>query len=143
MVGKKPPSTVRSVMTKPVITTKTHSNVHEAAELMSRKSVGSIVVTYEEKPVGIVTERDMVERVVAEGLDASKVQIKEIMSKRLITISTNMSIIEAIRLMQKKKIRRLLIVENKKLIGIVTQRDLLRALAFHVVISFRPLLKTV
>jgi len=142
MEDKKPPSTVRSVMTQLVITTKTDSSVREAAELMRKKNVGSIVVTYEGKPVGIVTERDIVERVVARGLDASKVQMKEVMSKSLITTTGEMPIIEAIRMMQKKKIRRLLIMENKKLIGIITQRDLLRALAFHMVISFRPLLET-
>lgn len=142
MEGRKPPSTVRSVMAKPVITIKKNSSVREAAEIMSKKGVGSIVVTSEGKPVGIVTERDIVERVVARGLDASKVQMKEIMSKSLITTKGEMPIIEAIRMMQKKKIRRLLIMENKKLVGIVTQRDLLRALAFHVLISFRPLLET-
>ena len=141
MDGKKPPSTVRSVMTKPVVTTETDISVRKAAELMSKKNVGSIVVTSRKKPVGIVTERDMVERVVAKGLDASKVKMEEIMSKPLTTIEGAMPIIEAIRTMQKKKIRRLLIIENKKLDGVVTQRDLLRALAFHVVISFRPLLE--
>lgn len=141
MEGRKPPSTVRSVMAKPVITIKKGSSVREAAEIMCKKGVGSIVVTFEGRPVGIVTERDIVERIVAKGLDASKVQMKEIMSKSLITTKGNMPIIEAIRMMQKKKIRRLLIIENKKLNGIVTQRDLLRALAFHVMISFRPLLE--
>jgi len=142
MESKKPPSTVRSVMSKPVITVKAESSVREAANLMTKKGAGSIVVTREGSPVGIVTERDMVERVVAKGLEASKLRIEEIMSKPLITTKSDMPIIEAIRMMQKEKIRRLLIVENKKLVGIVTQRDLLRALAFHVVISFRPLLET-
>jgi len=142
MKRQKPPSTVRSVMSKPVITIEENTSAHDAAALMTKKGVGSIVVTQKGKPVGIVTERDMLERVVAKGLDASKVQIKEIMSKSLITIKGNLPIIEAIRLMQKKRIRRLLVIENKKLVGIVTQRDLLRALAFHVVISFRPLLET-
>lgn len=142
MEGKLLPSTVRGIMTKPVITTKTDSSVHEAAELMSRKNVGSIVVARGKKPVGIVTERDIVGRVVAKGFDASKVLMKEIMSKPLITVRSGMSLIDAIRVMQKKKIRRLLVTENNELIGIVTQRDLLRALAFHVVISFRPLLET-
>ena len=64
------------------------------------------------------------------------------MSKPLTTVRSDMSLIDAIRVMQKKKIRRLLVTENDELIGIVTQRDLLRALAFHVVISFRPLLET-
>lgn len=142
MEGKKPPSTVRNVMTRTVITTEIDSSVREAAELMSKKNVGSIVVTYKEKPVGIVTERDMVEKVVAKGLDASKVSIRAIMSKPLTTVKSGTQIIEAIRIMQRKKIRRLLIMENKNLVGIVTQRDLLRALAFHVVISFRPLIET-
>lgn len=142
MGSKKPPSTVRSVMSKPVITVEAESSVREAANLMTKKGVGSIVVTREGSPVGIVTERDMVERVVAKGLEASKLRIEEILSKPLITTKSDMPIIEAIRMMQKEKIRRLLIVENKKLVGIATQRDLLRALAFHVVISFRPLLET-
>lgn len=141
MKDKKPPSTVQNVMTRPVIMTKIDTSVREAAELMSKKNVGSIVVTYEGRPVGIVTERDIVERVVAKRLDASKAQMKEIMSKSLITTKGDIPIIEAIRIMQKNNVRRLLIMENKKLIGIVTQRDLLRALAFHVVISFRPLIE--
>ena len=142
MRAKKPPSTVRSVMTSPVIAIDGDSFVREAAELMSKKNAGSIVVTHKRKPVGIVTERDIVMRMVARGLEASKAQTKEIMSKPLITTKGDMPIVEAIRMMQKKKIRRLLIMENKKLIGIVNQRDLLRALAFHVLISFRPLLET-
>lgn len=142
MERKEPLSTVRSVMSKPVVTTKADNSIREAAEVMGKKNVGCIIVTHEGKPVGIVTERDMLRNVVAKGLDASKVQMKEIMSKQLITAKSNMPIIEAVRILQKKKIRRLLIMENKKLAGIVTQRDLLRALAFHVIISFRPLLET-
>ncbi len=141
MEGQKPPSTVRNVMTKTVVTTELHKFVREAAELMGKKNVGSLVAVHKGKPVGIITERDIVEKIVARGVDASSVQIKEIMSKPLITVKSDTPIIEAIRTMQRKKIRRLVIVENQKLIGIVTQRDLLRALAFHVMISFRPLLE--
>ncbi|UCH31669.1 MAG: CBS domain-containing protein [Candidatus Bathyarchaeota archaeon] len=142
MESKRPPSTVRGVMSKPVVKINIESSVREAAKLMSRKNVGSIVVTHEGRPVGIVTERDMVKRVVAKGLEASKARIGEIMSQPLNIIPVDLPIIDAIRKMQKEKIRRLLIMEEKKLLGIVTQRDLLRALAFHVIISFRPLLKT-
>jgi predicted transcriptional regulator len=78
---------------------------------------------------------------VAKGLDASNVRMKDIMSKPLITINGSMPIINAIRVMEKNNVRRLLVVEKRKLIGIVTQRDLLRVLAFHVLISFRPLLQ--
>ncbi len=142
MEGKRPPSTVRGVMSKPVITVGIDSSILEAANLMAEKNVGSLVVFYRGEPVGIVTERDVLEKIVAKGLDGSKVQVKEIMSRSLISANGDTPIIEAIRMMQKKKIRRLLVMEKRKLIGIVTQRDLLRALAFHVIISFRPLLET-
>ena len=105
MGSRKPPSIVRSVMSKPVITVEAESLIREAANLMTKKGVGSIVVTREGSPVGIVTERDIVERVVAGGFDASKMRIEKIMSKPLITTKSDMPIIEAIRMMQKKRIR--------------------------------------
>ncbi len=142
MESVKLPSTVEGIMAKPVITIEASDSVHDTAKLMSKNDVGSIVITQRKKPVGIVTERDIVKRVVAKGVDASKVPIKKVMSKSLTTIQSHMAIVDAIRIMQKQKIRRLLITKNEKLVGIVTQRDLLRALAFHVVISFRPLLET-
>ncbi len=141
MEGRKPPSTVRGVMSRPVVTAKPDDSIREAAELMSSKGVGSIVVIQKGKPIGIVTERDMLTKVVAKGLDPSRIDVKEVMSKPLTIINGDMPIIEAIRTMQKKKIRRLLIAESGALAGIVTQRDLLRALAFHVIISFRPLVE--
>jgi CBS domain-containing protein len=138
--GKEPPSIVKNVMAKPVITIDKDGSVREVAKIMSEKGIGCIVVTDNGAPVGIATERDILQRVVAKGLDASKIKMNEIMSKPLITINGGMPIINAIRVMEKNNVRRLLIVEKGKLIGIVTQRDLLRVLAFHVMISFRPLL---
>mgnify|MGYP001041899366 CR=1 FL=1 len=137
---KEPPSIVKNVMTKPVITIDKDNSAFEAAKAMSKKGIGSIVVTDNGKPVGITTERDILQGVVAKGLDASKVKMDDIMSKPLMTINGNMPIINAIRIMEKNKVRRLLVIEKGKIVGIVTQRDLLRALAFHVMISFRPLL---
>ena len=140
MEGKEPPSIVKNVMAKPVITIDKNGSVYEAAKTMSEKGIGCVVVTENGKPVGIATERDILQRVVAKDLDASKVMMKDIMTKPLITINGNMPIINAIRVMEKNNVRRLLIVEKGRLVGIVTQRDLLRVLAFHVLISFRPLL---
>jgi len=137
---KEPPSTVKSVMAKPVITIDKDDSAYDAAKIMSEKGIGCIVVTDKSKPVGITTERDVLRRVVAKGLDVSKVKMEDVMSKPLITVNGNMPIINAIRVMEKNNVRRLLVVEKGKLVGIVTQRNLLRALAFHVLISFRPLL---
>lgn len=130
---------MKNVMTKPVTTIDKDGSVHEVAKIMSEKSIGCIVVTDKNAPVGMATERDILRRVVAKGLDASEVKMKDIMTKPLITINGSMPIINAIRVMQKNNVRRLPVVEKGKLIGIVTQRDLLRVLAFHVLISFRPL----
>ena len=138
--NEEPPSIVKNVMTKSVITIDKDNSVFAAAKAMSKKGIGSIVVTDEGKPIGIITERDILQRVVAKGLDASRTKMKDTMSKPLMTINGNMPIINAIRIMEKNKVRRLLVIEKGKLVGIVTQRDLLRALAFHVIISFRPLL---
>ena len=126
-------------MAKPVITIDKDGFVHEVAKIMTEKGIGCIVVTDKDAPVGMVTERDILQRVVAKGLDASKVKMKDIMTKPLVTINGSIPIINAIRVMEKNKVRRLPVVEKGKLIGIVTQRDLLRVLAFHVLISFRPL----
>lgn len=137
---KEAPSTVKGIMTTPVITTDIGNSVQDAARMMTEKRIGSIVVTKEGKPVGIATERDILQRVVAKGLDASAVKMRTIMSQPLITVDEKIPILQAIRIMEKNKARRLLVVKNDKLVGIATQRDLLRALVFHVLISFRPLL---
>lgn len=132
---------MKNVMARPVITIDKNGSVHEVAKIMTEKGIGCIVVTDKDAPVGMATERDILRRVVAKGLDASNVKMKDIMSKPLITINGSMPIINAIRVMEKNNVRRLLVVEKRKPIGIVTQRDLLRVLAFHVLISFRPLLQ--
>jgi len=127
-------------MKSPVITVDSESSVMEVAKVMARNHVGGLVVTIEGKPAAIVTERDILERVVATGADASRISVKRIMSKPLITVGRNLSIIEAIMLMRRKKIRRLPVLEKGRLIGIVTERDLLKAIALHVFLSFRPLM---
>ena len=137
---REPPSIVKGVMKKPVITIDKSHYVDEAAKMMSRKGIGCIVVMDEKRPVGIATERDILQRVVAKDLDASKVEMKNIMSRPLISVSGNTPIVNAIRVMQKNNVRHLPVMEKGGLVGIVTQRDLLRALALHVLISFRPLL---
>ena len=138
--NKEPPSTIKAVMNTPVVTTDPSSTVRHAAEIMSEKHIGCIVVTEKEKLLGMLTERDVVEKVVAVGLDPSKAEVKKIMAQPLVTVDEGSSIIEAIRIMRKNNIRRLPVLRNGKLVGIVTERDLLRAMALHALISFRPIL---
>jgi CBS domain-containing protein len=116
---------VKDFMTKGVLTVDEEKTIFEAAELMSQKEVGDVVVLKGEIPRGIVTERDFVRRVVAKktSLDA---KISDVMSKPLITISPEASLKEAARKMVSRGIRRLPVVEQHKLVGIIVVSDFAR-----------------
>jgi CBS domain-containing protein len=116
---------VKDFMTKGVLTIDAEKTVFEAAELMSQKEVGDVVVLKGEIPRGIVTERDFVRRVVAKKtpLDA---KISDVMTKPLITISPEASLKEAARKMVNNGIRRLPVVKQHKLVGIIVVSDFAR-----------------
>jgi len=118
---------VKDIMTKDVVSIGVSNTVFEAAELMSSNQLGCIVVVDGEVPIGIVTERDIVRRVVAKKL-ALNTRIVDVMSKSLITIDPDASLKEAARLMSTNKIRRLPVSRNDKLVGIVVAADFVRNL---------------
>jgi len=119
---------VKDLMTKDIITMDIHKTVLAVAMLMSEKMIGCLVVTDGEMPVGIVTERDFVRRVVARNLPLD-ITISEIMSKPLITIDPDSSLRDAARLMLKNKIRRLPVAKENKLVGIIVASDFARQLS--------------
>jgi CBS domain-containing protein len=119
---------IKNLMTKDIITIDLRKSVFDAAVLMNGKTVGCLVIMNEEEPVGIVTERDFVRRVIAKNLPLDTA-IQEIMSKPLTTIDPDSSLREAARLMLKNKIRRLPVVKHSKLVGIVTVADFARELS--------------
>jgi CBS domain-containing protein len=119
--------TIKDIMTKNVISVGADDSVFEAAEVMSSKQVSCLVIMDGELPIGIVTERDFVRRVVAKKLPLDK-KVSEIMSKSLITIDPDASIKEAARLMSSNKIRRLPVVKQNRLVGIVVAADFVRNL---------------
>ena len=119
---------VKKLMTKNVIKIDLQKTIFEAATLMKEKGVGCLVIIDDKIPVGIVTERDFVRRVVANNLP-SDIGISKIMSKPLITIEPDSSLREAARLMLKKKIRKLPVVVEKKLVGIIVVSDFARQLS--------------
>jgi CBS domain-containing protein len=117
--------TVKDIMTENVISIDVNNSVFEAASTMSSNQVGCLVVMEGEKPIGIVTERDIVRRVVAEKLPLDS-KISEVMSKSLITISPDTSLKEAARVMSSNKIRRLPVLKQNRLVGIVVASDFVR-----------------
>jgi signal-transduction protein with cAMP-binding, CBS, and nucleotidyltransferase domain len=118
------PVTVRSLARPDIVSLDKGATAKSAAELMLVKNVGSVVVKDSGGFVGIVTERDLIRKIIASGKDPSSVKLGEIMSRPLITIDSGKGLGEATTLMVERKIRRLLVTENGKIIGIFTQRDL-------------------
>lgn len=119
---------VRDLMTKDIITIDLDKTVFDAAKLLSEKTVGCVVVMDGDVPVGIVTERDFVRKVLVKRLRLD-VEISKIMSKPLISIDPDSSIREAARVMLKNKIRRLPVIKEDKLVGIIVVSDLARQLS--------------
>jgi len=118
-------TTVRDVMTKKLVSIKTTDKAIAAIEVMAKSDVGSVVITEDGKPVGILTERDIMKKVCPEGR-CREVTAGKLMSKPLITIEAEAKLGEAALLMTKKDIRRLLVVEKGKIVGIVTQKDIMK-----------------
>ena len=112
-------------MSSPVTTMDQDGTVIAAAQIMVQHDIGSVVVVDGRNPVGIITERDITKQFI-KGDDVLKQAVKSVMSRSIITAPPTMSIQDAFELMLKNKIRRLPIVENNDLVGIVTTKDLMR-----------------
>ena len=118
---------VEEVMHTDVKTIGKESTVQEAAEEMKKFRIGSLIVVKNSKLLGIITERDILDKVVAEGESASETKIKDIMTKEVIMISPDRDAGEAAEIMSEKKIKKLPVIKGDKLIGIVTASDLCAA----------------
>jgi CBS domain-containing protein len=125
-IGLRSRMLVRDVMSSPVVTIEEDAPVNKAAELMEKHGLGCIIVTNEEgKPLGIITERDLVARVLAKNVKPDSVRAKEVMTSPLITIEPHETINEAARRMSRLNIRRLGVVYKGQLIGLVSSKDIL------------------
>jgi len=118
---------VEEIMNKDVKTTEPKVTVQEAAEEMSRYGIGCLLVVKNKKLIGIITERDIMKKVVAEDKQPSKTLVENIMTKDVILISPDMEIEEAAELMMKHNIKKLPVIIGHQLIGIVTATDICAA----------------
>lgn len=116
---------VSDVMTRKLITADQSETADRLGKLMAEANVGSIIITREKKPVGIVTERDLVVEIVSRNVQPSSVHAQEIMSTPLITIAPDTSVEMASREMVRRRIRRLPVVQGNRLVGLVSDSDLL------------------
>jgi CBS domain-containing protein len=117
---------VEDVMVEDVVTVEEDVTVKRAVVLMNRYEIGCLIVTKRGKPIGIVTERDMLTRVLAEARNPENTRVIDIMSRPLIVAEPQMELEEAARLMFKMKVKKLPVVDKGQLVGLVTLTDIAR-----------------
>lgn len=117
---------VEDVMVREVITIDESSTVKEAADVMNKFEIGCLIAVKKGKAVGIITERDLLKRVVAEAKDVNKTRVKDVMSSPLVVVEPSMDLEEAVKLMFQIKIKKLPVVEEKRLVGLVSLTDIAR-----------------
>lgn len=115
---------VRDIMEKNVITISHDKTVLDAALMLKEKKISFLVIMNDNTPIGLVTERDIVRKIAAENKQASTVPLEDIMSKKFRWVEPSTDIDTAVQKMINNNIRRLVVLENEKLAGVVTQTDL-------------------
>jgi len=134
------PSTVADVMNE-IISIDGESLVVDAAKIMIDEKIGSIIVTEEGNPVGIITESDMLARVIVEYQDPKKILVKKVMTSPLVSIEKDSTILDAMRFLRDQDIHIVLVKDDGKLTGIVSEGDLIRAVTLSSLSQFSSILR--
>jgi CBS domain-containing protein len=128
-IGLRTKMVVKDVMSSPVITTGEEDPTNHVAALMEKNDLGCVIVSNKDsKPIGIITERDLVIRVLAKNLKPGVVTAKEIMTAPLITIEPEATISDAARRMSRLDVRRLGVIYKGELVGIISSKDILNVM---------------
>ncbi|TFH09660.1 MAG: CBS domain-containing protein [Candidatus Thorarchaeota archaeon] len=117
---------VKDIMAVNVVTMPPDASVLEVSKSMSKMDIGSVIITDKGRPVGIITESDIVRRVIAEEKNTKTTSASEIMTSPIIHVEPSTGLTEAMRVMAKSNIRRVAVLKNNSLAGIITSRDILR-----------------
>jgi CBS domain-containing protein len=117
---------IKDVMTENPVSCEPQASVTEAAKVMAREDVGPVPVVEGNRLVGLVTDRDLIVRVLAEGRDPQGTTVGEVASTDLVTLSPEQDLDEALQLLARHQVRRLPVVDGGKLVGIVAQADVAR-----------------
>ncbi|UCG44810.1 MAG: CBS domain-containing protein [Candidatus Bathyarchaeota archaeon] len=118
---------IEKFMIEEVVTLKTGASAHDAVKLMNKKGIGCLVIVDNIEILGILTERDLLERVLEKCRDPRETSISDIMTRQVITGNPDMQLIEAARLMFENKVKKLPIVRGRRLVGLITVTDIARA----------------
>ena len=118
---------IRDIMRRNVKTVRTDDSVHAAVQKMNKFQIGSVIVTSNGRAVGIITERNILERIVEPRLDPATIWAKDIMSAPLVTVDPNDTVDEAAKIMAQKRIKKLPVVDGDKIVGVISTSDIVRA----------------
>jgi signal-transduction protein with cAMP-binding, CBS, and nucleotidyltransferase domain len=117
---------VCDAMTKAPISISPSLSIKEAAKIMNKHEVGSLIIKEGDSLKGIITDQDIVRKIIAKGIDPETAQVHKHMAKELTTISPEKDIFEAINLMSAKNVKQLPVMDGRKMIGLITQKDVLK-----------------
>jgi len=119
---------VNDVMNSPVVTSNDNTTINEIAQKLRKHNIGSVVVINNaKKPIGIVTERDIIRRVLAEKKDPRSIMAKDVMTAPIVSVPTGASLEDAAKLMVQKRIKKLCVIDGKgKTIGVITEGDIVK-----------------
>ena len=118
---------VRDIMAKNIKTVKPDDSVHAAVQKMNKFDIGSVIVINSGRPVGIITETNIMRRVVEPRMDPATVWVKDIMTSPIISIEENATVAEAAKIMADRKINRLPVINGSKLVGLISSTDIVKA----------------
>ena len=120
------PMYVKDIMSKPVITIDSNKNVKDAGEILRKTRRDALIVVEKGKAIGILTDSDLIKKVVAKNLLPSQQIVKKVMSSPLVTVKSSESVLDATRRMKKGNIKRLAVVDEGKLVGVLDLSDVAR-----------------
>lgn len=118
---------VKEIMTRQVVTVDADATVLDACNIYKQKKVGCLVVTKDDLCVGIVTERDLIERTLCQLKDPEKTKVHQIMSQHIKVVNALDSIEKALQMMKHDKIKKLPVISSDKVVGIITITDIAKA----------------
>ncbi len=117
---------VEEVMSKNPLIVSGELSVREGARILKKRGVSTIIIEEEGNPIGIVTDRDLVTKILAENMDPDKTKLRDIMSNPIVMIPHNENVADAARVMSRRKIRKLPVVKDGKIIGILSENDIVK-----------------
>jgi signal-transduction protein with cAMP-binding, CBS, and nucleotidyltransferase domain len=120
------PIYVKDIMSKPVLGIDYNKNVKIAGDMMARTRRDTLIVTKNGKPIGIVTDSDLIKKVIAKNKKPTAVKVFQVMSKPLVTVKPDETILEATRKIKRSNIKRLPVTSDGKLIGLISTTDIAR-----------------